>query len=304
MDSKELRRLLNSGYRVGASVLRTVGEQHVPTRFSTFSPKLLAGLGGLPDTLESRCVPILMQRRLPHEQAERLRLRVVKPEADKLAVRLSDVAERAVPGLMGAYPEIPDELGDRAADCAEPLLAIGDYAGGSWPAFARKALVALQGGHTIEDESVSTRLLADVQTVFGDRDRLSSRELLEGLHGLEEGPWSDWFGRPLTAAKLNRLLHDFAIHSRVVRFGEKAAKGFLAEQFSDAWARYLLPERSQGHIPLPERDSGEVGEVTEPVELPVKNDRNPGPQAKCDVVTSQTTERMGEETLGAGGSAE
>ena len=71
-DSKDLKRLLNSGYRTGATVLRTVGDQHEPKRFSTFSPKLLAGLGGLPDTLESRCVPIVMQRRLPHEQAERL----------------------------------------------------------------------------------------------------------------------------------------------------------------------------------------------------------------------------------------
>ena len=80
-DSKDLKRLLNSGYRTGATVLRTVGEQHEPKRFSTFSPKLLAGIGGLSDTLESRCVPILMHRRLPHERAERLRVRVVRPQA-------------------------------------------------------------------------------------------------------------------------------------------------------------------------------------------------------------------------------
>jgi hypothetical protein len=132
-DSKDLKRLLNSGYRTGATVLRTVGDQHEPKRFSTFSPKLLAGLGGLPDTLESRCVPITMHRRLPHERAERLRMRVVRPEAEKLAERLSAVAAACIPALAEAYPSIPTELGDRAADCAEPLLAIADHAGGEWP---------------------------------------------------------------------------------------------------------------------------------------------------------------------------
>jgi hypothetical protein len=198
-DSKDLKRLLNSGYRTGVTVLRTVGDQHEPKRFSTFSPKLLAGLGGLPDTLESRCVPITMHRRLPHERAERLRLRVVRPEAEKLAGRLSDVAAGCIPALAGAYPSIPTELGDRAADCAEPLLAIADYAGGTWPTLARKALVALQGGRSIEDESTSTRLLADIRMVFGERDRIATRELLAGLHELEESPWEDWFGKPLTA---------------------------------------------------------------------------------------------------------
>ena len=289
-DSKDLKRLLNSGYRTGATVLRTVGDQHEPKRFSTFSPKLLAGLGGLPDTLESRCVPIVMQRRLPHEQAERLRVRVVRPEADQLAERIADVAARAIPELAGAFPDIPDELGDRAADCAEPLLAIADYAGGNWPADARKSLVALQGGHTIEDESTSTRLLADIHTVFEDRDRVASKDLLQALHELEEAPWADWFGRPLSASKLNRLLHDFAIHSRVVRFGDKTAKGFLREQFEDAWARYLLSERSQGHIPHGERENAGFGEVTEPALLPFENGRNPALGADCDLVTSLDAE--------------
>ena len=123
-DSKDLKRLLNSGYRTGATVLRTVGDQHEPKRFSTFSPKVLAGLGGLPDTLESRCVPIVMQRRLPHEQAERLRVRVVRPGGSSCTDRRRGRSRD--PGAPGAFPDIPDELGDRAADCAEPLLAIAD----------------------------------------------------------------------------------------------------------------------------------------------------------------------------------
>jgi hypothetical protein len=298
-DSKDLKRLLNSGYRTGATVLRTVGEQHEPKRFSTFSPKLLAGIGGLPDTLESRCMPIVMHRRLPDEQAERLRLRVVAPEAEQLAERLADVSARCIPTLEGAFPEIPDELGDRAADCAEPLLAIADYAGANWPILARKSLVALQGGRSIEDESTTTRLLVDVRTVFGERDRISSRDLLEGLHGLEEAPWADWFGKPLSAAKLNRLLHDFSIHSRVVRFGDKTLKGFQVEQFEDAWARYVQSEGKQGHNPHSTAENGEPARETELAVLPLEKGCNPAPQAGCDAVTPESAEPGDQETLGA-----
>jgi hypothetical protein len=300
-DSKDLKRLLNSGYRTGATVLRTVGEQHEPKRFSTFSPKLLAGIGGLPDTLESRCAPILMHRRLPDEQAERLRVRLVRPEAEQLAERLNDVASRCIPALKDAFPEIPDELGDRAADCAEPLLAIADYAGDSWPTLARKSLVALQGGHTIEDESISTRLLADVRTVFGDKDRISSRELLEGLHGLEEGPWSDWFGKPLSAAKLNRLLHDFSIHSRDVRFQEKSLKGFHRRQFEDAWARYVQSEPRQRDNPHSKAENRESQAATDTSLSRHGNGRNPALEAECRGVAAENAEPDEQETLGAAG---
>lgn len=49
-ESKDLRRLLNGGYRLGGAATRTVGEKHEPKQFSTFSPKLLAGIGQLTDT--------------------------------------------------------------------------------------------------------------------------------------------------------------------------------------------------------------------------------------------------------------
>jgi Protein of unknown function (DUF3631)/Toprim-like len=289
-DAKDLKRLLNSGYRIGANVLRTVGEKHEPGRFSTFSPKLLAGIGGLPDTLESRCIPIPMHRRLPHEPCERLRVRVVRPEAEQLTERLADIGARSVPTLQGRFPEIPDELGDRAADCAEPLLAIADLAGGDWPALARKAYVALQGGRTIEDESVSTRLLADIYTVFGGQDRISSRDLLNGLHGLEEAPWEDWFGRPLTAAKLNRLLHDFGIHSRDVRFEDKSLKGFHREQFEDAWSRYLPSEPRQRDNPDSRAENGHSFAATSKTVSRQGKGRNPALQAESRGVAAETAE--------------
>jgi len=155
---------------------------------------------------------------------------------------------------------------------------------------ARKSLVALEGGRSIEDESTSTRLLVDIRTVFAKRDRISSRELLGGLHELEEAPWGDWFGKPLSAAQLNRLLHDFSIHSRDIRFGEKALKGFHRNQFQDAWARYVQPEPRQRDNPHPEAENRASQAATDEPVSRHGNGRNPTPQAECRGVAAESAE--------------
>jgi len=139
-----------------------------------------------------------------------------------------------------ARPGLPAELDDRAQDSAEPLLAIADHAAGDWPIRARLALVELHGGREIDDESSGVRLLADIRTVLGDRDRIASADLLAGLHGLDEAPWGDWYGRPLSARKLAEKLRPYGVHSRSVRFDDGTTpKGFLREQFETPWSRYL-----------------------------------------------------------------
>ena len=59
-------------------------------------------------------------------------------------------------------------------------------------------------------------LLSDVRTVFVERDteRLSTEMLLDALRGLDESPWSDWYGKPLTVRGLARLLQPYAIGPR------------------------------------------------------------------------------------------
>src|SRR5204862_1918291 len=52
-DREDLRGMLNAGHRRGAAVMRCVGDgskQRVE-KFPVFSPKVLAGIGSLPDTL-------------------------------------------------------------------------------------------------------------------------------------------------------------------------------------------------------------------------------------------------------------
>nr|MBA2252818.1 hypothetical protein [Nitrospirales bacterium] len=71
---EELRGILNSGHtRGGAVVIRTVGEEHEPRAFSTWSPMALACIGRLPDTVEDRSIIIRMQRKAPTDKVTTLR---------------------------------------------------------------------------------------------------------------------------------------------------------------------------------------------------------------------------------------
>src|SRR5205823_5390819 len=71
-------------------------------------------------------------------------------------------------------------------------------------------------------------------------DRFSSANLATSLCEIEESPWGDLRGKALDARGLARRLKPFEIQPRTVRFDdEKTAKGYLLEQFADAFARYL-----------------------------------------------------------------
>ncbi|MDH3469386.1 MAG: DUF3631 domain-containing protein [Gammaproteobacteria bacterium] len=144
-DADELRGILNSGHnRAQAYVIRTVGQEHEPKRFTTWAPKAVALIGKLPDTLQDRAIEIRLERKKSSEQVCRLPAHGTGAFSDsrrKIARWADDLAEH----FEVAEPEIPIGLHDRAADNWEPLLAIADLAGGEWPVEARKAALALTG---------------------------------------------------------------------------------------------------------------------------------------------------------------
>jgi putative DNA primase/helicase len=77
-DNGELRGVLNSGHtRDTAFVIRTVGDEHEPRRFSTWGPKAIAIIGSLPDTLADRSIVVELQRKSASERVEKLRSRGV-----------------------------------------------------------------------------------------------------------------------------------------------------------------------------------------------------------------------------------
>lgn len=66
-ENEELRGVINSGHsRDNAYVIRTVGDDFTPKRFSTWGAKALSGIGHLSDTLMDRAIVLELRRKLSH----------------------------------------------------------------------------------------------------------------------------------------------------------------------------------------------------------------------------------------------
>ncbi|MBN1458228.1 MAG: DUF3631 domain-containing protein [Armatimonadetes bacterium] len=242
-DNDELRGVLNSGHmRAAAYVVRCVGDDHKPVIFRTWCPKAIAMIGDLPATLLSRSIQIKLKRLSQDESVVPLRLHelgMFEPLRRKAARSAQDHLE----DLRRHEPDMPPELRGRAADNWRPLLSIADLAGGGWPQRARQAAVALSG-HT-SDQIAGIMLLEDLWTLFqklGD-DRLSTWEILSKLNTMDHRPWPEWNkGRELSGRGLAKLLSPFGIVPRTIRRGDGTPKGYLREQFEDAFNRYLSEE--------------------------------------------------------------
>ena len=146
--AEAVRGLLNAGFERGTPFSRMEGQGAAmkPRHFDVFCPKLIAGIGKVPETVADRAIDIRMKRKRPGEQPERFYRRQVVAAAVEPRARLAAWAAAQADALAEARPELPDELDDRAADGWEPLLAIAAAAGGDWPARARRAALALSGG--------------------------------------------------------------------------------------------------------------------------------------------------------------
>lgn len=244
--NEELRALLNSGYRRGASAGRCVvkGKEIVAEDFPTYAAVALAGLGSLPDTILTRSVVVRMRRRSPDERVEPYRQRINGAEGERIRANLARWA-RCVADEVD-YPELPESIQDRDADVWEPLIAVADAAGDEWPELARVAGVALvaeskEGGGV----SLGVRLLHDLRQVFGDADAMATEAILNALHDIDEAPWADLKGKPLDARGLSWRLRQYGIKPRTVRIGHATPKGYRREDLHDAWARYLQPENKE-----------------------------------------------------------
>jgi putative DNA primase/helicase len=242
-ENEELRGILNAGHtRDSAYVVRVVGEDLKPQRFNVWGCKALAGIGHLADTLMDRAIILELRRKLPHEQAERLRH--AEPGLfDEIASKLARFADDYRDAIRRARPALPAELHDRAQDNWEPLLAIADVAGGEWPEMARRAALKLSGSDS-PTMTTGTELLADVKAIFERKgiDRVSTSDLIEALCADPEAPWATYNrGREISPRQVAKKLHDYGITSSSIRIGPNTPKGYFRKSFDEVFARYLTP---------------------------------------------------------------
>lgn len=248
-----LRGLLNAGHQRNRPVTRSVGNDHHAREFDTFAMAALAGIGDLPDTIMDRSIVIRMRRRADGEVVAPLRDRrdgvLLRATRAKLTLWASLVREKA----EALHPDMPVE--DRAADTWEPLVAVADLAGGSWPDRARLACVRMVAAEEeIEEDSCGgARILADIRRIYfthGDTDTLPTTAILAALNDDPEAPWAEHGRGGLTARGLAGLLKDYRISSANIRLPDGTQrKGYTFNKFADSWRRYCprihpLPERA------------------------------------------------------------
>jgi hypothetical protein len=242
-ENEELRALLNSGHRRGAVAGRCVvrGKIIETEEIPSFAAVALAGLGWLPDTILSRSVIVRMRRRAPDEKIESFRRRLHMPQGEALHRRLTAWAEAALQQATEARPRMPAGVEDRAADVWEAPLAVADLAGGDWPNWARRAATELVKAAREIEPSLNIRLLEDLRTIFEGEDSLSTKDVLARLCLLEDAPWNDLKGKPITDRQLSQRLGAYGVKSKTVRIGAATPRGYARADLHDLWRRYLPP---------------------------------------------------------------
>ena len=296
-DNTELHGMVNAGYLRNGYVLRSeaVGDSFEPRTFSVFSAKALAGIAlekHLPDATMSRGIVINLRRKLPDESVSRLR------HADRglfsiIAEKMARFALDCSKQVRLARPVLPNELSDRDQDNWDGLLAIASCAGDMWLARATKAALKLSGAG---EKTVSTgnELLADIQHVFERKrvDKINFADLTQALCDDEEAGWATYNrGKPITPRQVSKRLKEYGISSKPTRFGyDGVQKGFDADQFSDAFARYLkntdfpVTQLQPNHGDTFDVTNGEDVTVTQSIPVTPK----PSNSAACNHVTEKT----------------
>ncbi len=238
-DHEDIRGMLNAGHRKGAIAGRCVvrGNRVETEELDAYCAVALAGLDDLPDTLMSRSVVVRMHRRAPHEKIEPFRLREQSEDGLRLCSELAAWTTDAIE--PGAWPDMPPEVSDRAADCWEALFMVADAAGGTWPVRARAAGVTIVLASKDVAPSLGVRLLTDLRTVFEGADRLFTDDVLRLLLQLEMSPWADIKGKPLDARSLAFRLSKYDVRSTTIRIADRIGKGYKREDLIDAWTRYV-----------------------------------------------------------------
>jgi putative DNA primase/helicase len=299
-----LRGIINSGHiRQTAFVLRCNINTLEPECFSTWCPKIIGGIGRLPDTLQDRAVAIDLKRKLATESTKRLTLNFNDEclHSRRKCLRWCQDHEHE---LKHANPQLPQIDNDRALDNWTPLLAIADLVGGSWPEKARSAMMKFEGQK--DDDNIRIILLQDIKKVFDERGcpRLWTHNLIEALVAMEDRPWCEWKkGKDITPVGLAKMLKPFGVTSIQIRQNDKNKKGYEFKQFEDIFDRYipspLTPNQNATTLQSFNHASSEENQsATKGVNVADRKRLKPAPIAKCSVVAFQNGD-TGEEDIKA-----
>ncbi|MCM1565129.1 MAG: DUF3631 domain-containing protein [Dehalobacter sp. 4CP] len=126
--------LLNSGFNAEASVIRNdrQGDSFKPTPFSSYSPKVFAGIDDISDVLMDRCIKIKIFKKPKGINIDRYKLdnetqeflRELRDELYICGLQYADSIKRIYDSNL---IRLPNELSDREKDIWEVLFSIANF---------------------------------------------------------------------------------------------------------------------------------------------------------------------------------
>jgi hypothetical protein len=240
------RALLNAGYERGIQAIRMerCANGFRKVSYDPFCPKILAGIGRLPDTIVDRSISILIHRKLKTQPCQKYR-RQNRAEATPLHDALEAWSKDAelLRALRETQPQMPESLTDRQEDIWEPLLAIADSIGGDVPRLAREAARALSINDDDDGLVYGTAQLVAIRKVVGDRGRITSADLIDGLWEADALPSRLMEDEKPNYKKIGHWLSKFIKSyggkpARQLDFDGQNARGYEAAELNEIFERY------------------------------------------------------------------
>lgn len=224
----EIRGGLNASQRRGgAQITRLAGAE--TKNISTWCPKVLAGIGSLPETLADRSVRVVLVRR--PADADIMTWRQRRSETwDAARARFGEwaasVREHFRSRMTHGETALPAILDDRAADTWEPLIVLGDLAGVAWGRRARAAAIALSCP-TLDPAIRLAMRISDAIALSGEQ-HIHTSTLLAAL-----SPSDGHIG----ARTVGQMMRGIGVLARNVTIQGRQAKGYRLSDVSAALRR-------------------------------------------------------------------
>lgn len=243
-DARDVRSIVNSGYKHGGTVPRCEGEKVRRVElFSVYAPLALAAIKHVNAVTEDRCIPLTLQRGTDRRR--------INADVDLAAPEFARIRSGCYRLLLTRWREVhevyrtvtlPDWLNGRARELWRPLLAVASLADGENGLILTPDLLELARAHMEDRADISAEgeaLLAILADRLGESPAiiLHPGELTEDLR--KRLGWRDAPSPELASAWLRRFGFSKARPPRD-RVGTRYE--VTAERLRDVQVRYLLSE--------------------------------------------------------------
>ena len=243
-NNSDITRLINSGYKQDGRTMRMGGKTYDETlSFSTWCAKCIVGIGkNLTDTTKDRSITIRLKRKKNSENVLS-KNRVLKDDPEffitlkKKMIRFVLDHEKQI---IDCPVEMPIEMDDRTQDNWEGIYQIASFIGGNTLQKVHSAALTLSS-NKYDDDSNGIELLKDIKQIIPtiDLEKIPSATLIDRLNADLTRPWSSMSHRGLTQHSLANMLKEFEIYTTQTGSVNSNQRGYLYDDFEDAFTRYL-----------------------------------------------------------------